>query len=593
MDRYEVDDDIPPQRSYLLKSMDITTYSGEKISVPKYERFPPYFERFGTFDVKKKEQKPFQELEVKYSDDKPLLSKYTPKTYRELISDESCNKQVMGWLRHFQTMKVEKKSKKSRRAKKLSELKANEEPTVKMSHILLLAGPPGCGKTTLIRVVAAHCGYHTVELNASDDVTVERNQMILQDQIQFKPVFGKKTKPLLVFEELDGAGTIHESIQKAIFGMATRPVVVVVNDPYTASLRNIRLASTLVKMPHPRQQRLVDCLKNICRKENIEAQNQALADIVQTARFDLTQSLNMLSFLRLRQPITSEVVKLVPVGEKNASLTMYNVWDRLMTSTTSLEAALDMLDAFNNNRRIGLGLLEIVDKTRANDPGHYKMCEMLDDLCYADAATPEFAALGLAAAPRLIGVPHPDLYNATSRQLQEYENMAARGATAMMHHSLFRLSPELVRFYLNPPVDEIRFMTSPRGEWLRQRFVEFHRQMGITYKLNGQRYFMVPDLEDFLNIGHTVIGELQPFRECIQNELEKSRPVREIGASKSITDTINQRKSSRPIRNFWGEVIELDATQTQTQHAPKMVYRHNEGYTNAVKRRVLLERLLM
>jgi len=39
--------------------------------------------------------------------------------------------------------------------------------------VALLHGPPGLGKTTLAHVVAKHAGYNVVEMNASDDRSIE------------------------------------------------------------------------------------------------------------------------------------------------------------------------------------------------------------------------------------------------------------------------------------------------------------------------------------------------------------------------------------------------------------------------------------
>ena len=36
---------------------------------------------------------------------------------------------------------------------------------------ILLSGAPGIGKTTLAHIVARHCGYRAVEINASDERT--------------------------------------------------------------------------------------------------------------------------------------------------------------------------------------------------------------------------------------------------------------------------------------------------------------------------------------------------------------------------------------------------------------------------------------
>ena len=68
----------------------------------------------------------------------------------------------------------------------------------------MLSGPPGCGKTTLARVVARHCGYEVMEVNASDD----RSGKALIEKIE---AMGKNNsvmngKPtMIIVDEVDGA----------------------------------------------------------------------------------------------------------------------------------------------------------------------------------------------------------------------------------------------------------------------------------------------------------------------------------------------------------------------------------------------------
>ncbi len=68
-----------------------------------------------------------------------------------------------------------------------------------------MTGPPGCGKTTLVRIIAKTCGYDCIEINASDD----RSGKILLSKIKdlsSNSTLRKSGKPcLIVLDEVDGA----------------------------------------------------------------------------------------------------------------------------------------------------------------------------------------------------------------------------------------------------------------------------------------------------------------------------------------------------------------------------------------------------
>ena len=67
----------------------------------------------------------------------------------------------------------------------------------------------GLGKTTLAHVVARHCGYRALEINASDDRTATTLVARIYDAVQMQSVLGSGRPNCVIIDEIDGAAGAH------------------------------------------------------------------------------------------------------------------------------------------------------------------------------------------------------------------------------------------------------------------------------------------------------------------------------------------------------------------------------------------------
>lgn len=248
--------------------------------------------------------------------------KHKPQSLKEIIGNADAIKQFIDWLASW-----------SKGAPK--------------KRCAFIYGPPGIGKTATVEAVANDCKMEYVEKNASDYRTEEAINRFAGLASQYGSLFGGKR--IILLDELDGlTGTADRGGVKAITDIAKSaqcPLVLIANSAYDPRFTNLRNYCLLIEFKKPATGDVAKLLMQICDKEEILADEDAIKFIAQRSGGDVRSAVNDLQALgQGKRKLTYEDVSWL--GYRDRQDTIFNVLRMIFYGKTSLSAkrAMDMSD---------------------------------------------------------------------------------------------------------------------------------------------------------------------------------------------------------------------------------------------------------
>ena len=231
---------------------------------------------------------------------------------------------------------------------------------------IILNGPPGIGKTTLVHAIANEESAEIFELNASDLRNKSSMNMKLKPVLQQKSLF--ETGKIILVDEVDGiSGTDRGGVSELIslIDESRYPIICTANDAWSSKLSPLRKKCDIVELKEISPSGIKKILGEILKKEKVQVNAKTINEISIKSNGDLRSAINDLEAVsKLGEKEVFEI------DERNKKTDIFKTLRYIFQE----KAENNMLGAFD---KVNMSLDEIILWIEENIPKVYSGIELV------------------------------------------------------------------------------------------------------------------------------------------------------------------------------------------------------------------------
>jgi replication factor C large subunit len=197
---------------------------------------------------------------------------------------------------------------------------------------VILHGAPGVGKTSAAHALASDMGWPTIELNASNQRTKAVVERVAGEAAKSGTLTGGTgDRRLVIMDEADNLhGNVDRGGSRAITELvkeASQPMVLIANEFYEMS-NTLRNACETIEFRDVSARSILPVLRDICRREEVEYEDEALDAIAERNSGDLRGAVNDLQ--ALAESTATLTADDVVTGDRDRTTGIFDFLDALI-----------------------------------------------------------------------------------------------------------------------------------------------------------------------------------------------------------------------------------------------------------------------